>query len=79
MTIEDTIELELTPQVKESEIVTSFVFRRNINSIILSLNHIYDKKIVICPIDNFNWSKTSGSFTKQLKKKGLRKDHILAA
>ncbi len=77
MTIEDTIELELTPQVKESEIVTSFVFRRSINSIILSLNHVYDKKIVICPIDNSNWSRTSRYFKKTLEDKGISKEHAL--
>jgi hypothetical protein len=54
MTIEDTIELELTPEVKESEIVTSFVFRRGKNSIILSLNHVYNTKVIICPVDNLN-------------------------
>jgi hypothetical protein len=76
MTIEDTIELELTPQVKESEIVTSFVFRRGINSIVLSLNHVYNTKIIICPIDNLNWPKTSDNFMKQMAKKGIRHEDI---
>jgi hypothetical protein len=73
----DTLTLELTPQIRQSEIVTSFVFRKSINSIILSLNHVYDKKIVICPIDKSNWSRTSRYFKKTLEDKGISKEHAL--
>jgi hypothetical protein len=73
----DTLTLELTPQIRQSEIVTSFVFRKSINSIILSLNHVYDKKIVICPIDKSNWSRTSRYFKKTLEDKGISREHVL--
>jgi hypothetical protein len=72
----DTLKLELTPELEESGVVISFVFFKNMNSVILSLNHIYNKKILICKIDSFNWSKTSDTFTKQLKKKQISHKHI---
>ena len=46
------IELELTPELNQSDIVTSFAFNRKINSVILSLNHAYHGKIIICPINS---------------------------
>src|SRR6187200_2843580 len=53
------VELELTPELKQSDsIVTSFVFQKKINSIVVTLNHAYSKKIIISPINNSDWSKT---------------------
>jgi len=74
---DDTIRLELTPQLEESEIVTNFVFRRSINSIILSLNHVYDKKIIISNIYSNNWPKTTDTFARQMKLKGIKDKHTL--
>lgn len=44
---------------------------------ILVLNHVYNGKVVICPINNKQWIKTTDNFTKQLTKKGVSKEHTL--
>ena len=47
----DTIQLELRPKLHQSGIVHSFVFNTKANSVILSLNHEYEGKTVVCPIN----------------------------
>jgi P4 family phage/plasmid primase-like protien len=74
----DTIQLELSPKLKRSGIVERFVFNTRTNSVVLSLNRIYNNKVVICPINNKQWIRTTDNFTKQLTKKGISKDHALA-
>lgn len=65
-------------ELKQSGIVTSYIFQKKINSIIVTLNHVYNKKIIISSINNSDWSKTVGNFEKRLKNKGVvDKDHIL--
>jgi hypothetical protein len=69
------VNLELTEKIKEEGIVNSFVFDKRVNSLILSLNHLYNNKTVISPVFQDNWPKTSETFTKQMKLKGVRIEH----
>ena len=69
------IALELTEEIKREQIVTSFVFDKRIESLRLSLNHKYNQKIIISPIEE-NWPKTIETFKKQLKLKGVNEDHV---
>ena len=55
-----------------------FVFDIKYNSLRLSLNHAYNGKVVICPVNEKNWIKTTDNFKDQLKNKGVSKDDILA-
>ena len=72
------VELELTPKLKESGIVTNFVFQRSINSVIVTLNHVYDKKIIISSVSSTSdWGKIQDRLERRLKNKGIEKDHIL--
>ncbi len=52
------VNLELTEKIKEEGIVNSFVFDKRVNSLILSLNHLYNNKTVISPVFQDNWPKT---------------------
>lgn len=45
------IALELAEDVKQEQIVTSFVFDKRIESLRLSLNHKYNQKIIISPVE----------------------------
>ncbi|HJT47614.1 MAG TPA: phage/plasmid primase, P4 family [Nitrososphaeraceae archaeon] len=70
------IQLELIPKLSQTGIVQSFVFNTKGNSVILSLSHIYDQKTVICPINYRQWTRCVDNFIKQLKRKGIAKEHI---
>lgn len=64
------VELELTPKLKESGIVTNFVFQRSINSVIVTLNHVYDKKIIISSVSSTSdWAKFKTVLKDVLKTK----------
>jgi hypothetical protein len=73
---DDVVELELSPKLKQSGIVTSFALRRKINSIVVSLNHEYDNKTIVFSIDASKWSNTIENFQRRLKKKQIRSEHI---
>jgi hypothetical protein len=70
------VSLELSNEVREGNIVTSFVFNRKTNSVILCLNHAYDKKTIVASLDFSKWSKSVDNFEEQLKKKGVKEQHI---
>ena len=53
------------------------MFHKSTKSIILSLNHTYNKQIVICPIDIYDWPKTSKNFVNGMSKKGISQEHTL--
>jgi hypothetical protein len=74
----DVIELELGPKLKESEIVTIFAFHKNEKTIELLLNHKYESKTVVFPIDlsSADWNEFSDASGKTLKRKGINKQHI---
>jgi P4 family phage/plasmid primase-like protien len=62
------VELELTRRLKQIGIVERLIFNTMTNSVVLSLNHAYNTKVVICPINNKQWIRTTDNFTKQLTK-----------
>jgi P4 family phage/plasmid primase-like protien len=70
------IELELTRRLKRIGIVERFVFNTKANSVILQLNHAYEWKAVVCPINYMQWIRSVDNFIKQLKRKGISKEHI---
>src|ERR1051325_5621338 len=73
---ENIIQLELEPKLNQTGIVRSFVFNTKANSVILSLNHAYNGKTVVCPINYKQWIRSVDNFIKQLKRKGISKEHI---
>src|ERR1041385_1865765 len=73
---ENIIQLELEPKLSQTGIVRSFVFNTKANSVILSLNHAYNGKTVVCPINYKQWIRSVDNFIKQLKRKGISKEHI---
>ena len=74
------IELQLSPVLKQSRIVTSFVLYASKKTIELLLNHKYESKTVIFPVDidkaSFNWTKFTEDFETKLKNKGIGQEHI---
>jgi hypothetical protein len=60
-----TVELALTPALQETGIVERFDFYPKTHAIMLSLNHLYDKKCMICYINTKNWNFTCKSFENQ--------------
>lgn len=74
----DVKELQLCPKLKESGIVTSLVLYASKKTVELLLNHKYESKTVIFPInlDRSNWSDFIDSSGKTLKKKGVSQQHI---
>jgi hypothetical protein len=71
------LELELTPQLKQAGIVNRFAYYRKTNAIQVLLNHHYDSKSIVFSVDKRNWNKTHSIFERQLKQKGISKEHIL--
>jgi P4 family phage/plasmid primase-like protien len=70
------LELELDPKLQQSGIVESFVFDVKVSTVILSLNHIYDRKTVICPINTKQWIRTKNNISKELiSSKRISKEH----
>src|SRR5215475_5104125 len=75
---DEVVELELSPTLKQTGIVTSFVLHRNNKTIELLLNHKYESKTVVFPVDRDidNWTKFTDDSEKKLKKKGIDNQHI---
>jgi hypothetical protein len=67
--------LELTDEVRQQDIVTSFVFNRKKKLLILSLNHKHSKKTILSPVFEFDWPKTIKTFIGHMELKGVSKDH----
>ncbi len=72
---ENVIALELTDEVKEQQIVTSYVFDTEIDNQSIELNHKYSNKKITSPIES-NWPKTMAIFIKELKRKKVDPDRI---
>ncbi len=74
------IELQLSPALKQSEIVTRFVLYTRNKTLELLLNHKYESKTVIFPVDivkaSFNWTKFTDDFETKLKNKGIGQEHV---
>jgi hypothetical protein len=67
--------LELTEGVKQEEIVSTFVFDTEIDSLSIELNHKYSKKKITSSIES-TWPKTIDTFIRQLKRKKISPEHI---
>jgi hypothetical protein len=71
-----TILLELTEKIQQEGIVISFAKDKTTNNLILCLNHDYGKKKIVSPIYK-DWIKTTDTFARQMKVKGVKDDHVL--
>jgi hypothetical protein len=71
------LELELTPELKQAGIVERFAFYSETNAIHILLNHQYTRKNIVFSVDKKDWNRTHKIFEKQLKQKGISKEHIL--
>jgi hypothetical protein len=71
------VELELTPELDEVGIVERYAYCAETNAIHILLNHQYTGKSVVFSVDKKDWNKTHNIFEKQLKQKGISKEHIL--
>lgn len=70
------IVLELTDELRQQEIITSFVYDKKNKLLILSLNHKYNKKTIPSPVFENSWQKTVKTFVQQAEQKGVDKDHV---
>src|SRR5207245_7876135 len=70
------VDLELSDDVNRQEIVSSFVFDRKSNNLILSLNHRYAGKIVISSIAYKKWAESIQAFEKKMMGKGVKPKQI---
>jgi predicted transcriptional regulator len=68
------LELDLSPELKETGIVNHFVISRK--DVVLTLNHEYNGKRVISSAD-LKWDKVVSTFEDRLKKKLVRHEHII--
>jgi hypothetical protein len=71
------VDLELTPELEQTGIVERFAFYADTNAIHILLNHQYARKSIVVSVDKKDWNKTHNVFEKQLKQKGISKEHIL--
>lgn len=70
------MQLELTDQVKQQEIVSNYIFNPEIDSLSIELNHKYSKKKITSPIES-SWPRTIAILTKELQRKGIEPRHIV--
>jgi putative DNA primase/helicase len=72
-----TIDLELDSKLKRAKIIEHFVFNAQINSVVLTLNHAYNGRKVICPLNIKQWIRSSKKLAEALQAKGVtNQDHI---
>lgn len=70
------ISIPLNKKLEKEEIVSSFVKDKRTNSIVIELNHKYEKNKVVIPINIKNWLKFLHDVEKRLKDKGITDEHI---
>jgi hypothetical protein len=71
------IELELTDGIKKEQIVVAFRKDKWTNNLLLSLNHTYDQKLIICPVyEGPKWVETVDALVKRLKRSEVSDTHI---
>ena len=70
------ITLELSPRLEQEQIVTSYGYDLKTNSLVVELNHKYDKKRIISKIVKDDWTKTIEKFEHEMKRKGVSQEHI---
>jgi hypothetical protein len=71
-----TVTLELSPKLHQEQIVTKYILDLNTNSLVLELNHKYNKKTIISKIVKDDWTKTIKKFQGQMKQSGVSQEHI---
>jgi hypothetical protein len=71
------IDLELDTKLKRAKIIDHFIFNANINSVVLTLNHAYKGRKVVCPLNVKQWIRSSKKLAEALQAKGVtNQDHI---
>lgn len=70
------VTLELSPRLQQEQIVTSYTYDLKTNSLVVELNHKYDKKTIISKILKDDWAKTIEKFQVQMKQSGVSQKHI---
>jgi len=71
------VQLNHGDKLRDEEIVQNFVYDVRTNSVDCTLNHKYDIKKVIVPINIKKWDVTRKTFEKLCKEKGISKEHTL--
>jgi hypothetical protein len=71
----DIIQLELTPELQHEEIVQSYVYDTEMDSLHVELNSKYKRKVIISPIDS-KWPKTIELYAQELRRKSIDTSHI---
>jgi hypothetical protein len=70
------MQLQLTDELKQQEIVASYVFDPETDNLSVELNHQCSKKKITSPIET-NWPNTINTFAKELGRKKISQEHIL--
>ena len=73
------IPLELNNELKQEAIVTRFDKDTRTGSLLLSLNHKYNKRNIIFPIPSIkkiDWATLLEKIAKTLRSNGVSSDHI---
>ena len=69
------VPLILTPELEKEQIVTRYDFNLRTRNLILALNHKYATKVITSPLEP-KWNKTIQTLEKQLKRKGVKPNHV---
>ena len=69
------IQLELSKELQDTEIVEDFIFEIDTKNFLLDLNHVYDKVRIIWHY-NKNWNTMKNNCQKECNKKGVQNSHI---
>jgi putative DNA primase/helicase len=71
------IQLEKGNKLIDEDVVQDFVYDIQTNSISYDLNHVYDRKNVIVPINIKKWDDARKTLQKLCEEKRIKKEHIL--
>jgi hypothetical protein len=69
------MQVELTHELKQQEIVTTIIFNPETDNLSIALNHKYSEKKIISPVES-TWPKTIATLTKELQRKKISAGHI---
>ena len=69
--------IKISEALEKENIITDFNIDTRTNSIVIGLNHKYQKSIIRYPINIKNWTKFSNEFVNELVKIGVNKPHTL--
>ena len=76
--VDSFIDLQLTDEIRNAQIITSFRKDKRTNNLVLWLNHVYKQKQIISPVyEGSNWIETADTLVKKLKRSGVSDTHIL--